>query len=130
MKISHLTTGDVIYLNKGVKVYAKIKEKFIYTNRWLSDELTNAEIYIGKLYKADVEDSFIADEGEYVVFKTEKYCADQFSGYSNTNQIFCKKLKNDIYDENGQEVSFYQQGSFTCVVEDINPIRKMRMVFL
>jgi hypothetical protein len=123
-----LKTGDVIYLNNGVKVYAKVKEKFFYTNKWLSDKLSNQEIYIGELYKADVEDSFIADEGEYVVFKTEKHCARQ--SYGNSYKIFCKKLKNGIYDENGQEVSFYQNGSFTCVVKDISPIRKMRMVFL
>ncbi|MBQ8043183.1 MAG: hypothetical protein IJ272_03410 [Clostridia bacterium] len=47
-----LKVGDVIRLEKGMKVYAFLPEKFVYSNRPFSDEITQGVVCIGEpLYR-------------------------------------------------------------------------------
>ena len=50
-----LKEGDVIVLEKGMKVYGLIPEMFIYSNRKTSDELVNHDIVVGQVYENDTE---------------------------------------------------------------------------
>ena len=48
-----LQEGNVIKLQNGMQVYGLIPEKFVYSNRKISTELTKSEIEIGKVYEND-----------------------------------------------------------------------------
>ncbi|PZT57359.1 hypothetical protein [Paenibacillus silvae] len=110
-----LEIGDVISLESGHKVYYKSKDKPYTTDVRISDQ-TYPELI-----------------GDYVVVNTE------FSGggyghgmndyYPNGHRVFCKKLNNQQWDANEIEVNFYQTGSFTAMIQDILPVRKMSMSF-
>jgi hypothetical protein len=49
-----LQEGNVIKLEKGMKVKGLIPEKFIYDNRKLSNKLSNDAIVIGEVYENDI----------------------------------------------------------------------------
>ncbi|MFE6075622.1 hypothetical protein ACFVQB_14215 [Paenibacillus sp. NPDC057886] len=110
-----LEVGDVVELKIGQKVYYKPKEK-----SYTSDVKVSEQNY-EELVR------------EYVVVKTE------FSGggyghgmndyYPNGHKVYCRKLNNQRWDANEIEVNFYQTGSFTAMIQDIVPIRKMNMSF-
>lgn len=59
MKKDFLTTGDVITIKNGMKVYTKIPEMFVYSNRPTSEKLTSSDVIVGKTYstKGDITDS-------------------------------------------------------------------------
>jgi len=67
------------------------------------------------------EDTFILEDGEFVVIKTAFDGGGHGMGhndyYPDGHHVFCKRLKNGKYDEKGHEVEFYQSGSFTAVIE-------------
>lgn len=48
-----LQEGNVIKLQNGMRVYGLVPEKFVYSNRKTSNELTKSEIEIGKTYEND-----------------------------------------------------------------------------
>jgi hypothetical protein len=50
-----LQEGNVIKLQDGMRVYGLIPEKFVYSNRKTSTELTKTEIEIGKAYENDTD---------------------------------------------------------------------------
>lgn len=54
-----LEKGDVITLKKGMKVYTKIPEMFVYSNRLTSEKLTSHIVTIGITYtnKTNISDS-------------------------------------------------------------------------
>ena len=170
-----LIIGDVIKLEKGMKVYGQILEIFVYGNKPLSDEYTRHEIIVGTSYeqtiptgkdvqrlakdikhefdshlglevttndtmdfiKGQIQKStinpqfhYVFEEGEFVVIDTREEGGGTGMGphdvYPDGHHVFCKRLKNGEYDENGEEVNFYQTGSFTCMIEDIKPVRHMK----
>lgn len=53
--IMKLKEGNVIKLQNGMCVYGLIPEKFVYSNRKTSDELTRSEIEVGKVYENDTD---------------------------------------------------------------------------
>lgn len=170
-----LQEGNVIKLENGMRVYGLIPEKFVYSNRRTSTELTKSEIEIGKTYENDTNlqkvisnitkgvierfswegvsvdkskvvefvkgnvpeqqtEQFILKEGEFIVTKTTFDGGGTGHGphdvYPDGHHVFCKALKDGKYNENGVEISFYQSGSFTCMITDIVPIRNMTMKFI
>lgn len=77
------------------------------------------------------KEHFIINENEFVVIRTAFDGGGTGHGphdvYPDGHHVFCKALKNGKYDKNGIEINFYQSGSFTCMIENIIPIRKMTM---
>lgn len=136
-----LKTGDVIDIKKGMRVYVDIPGKFIYSNRTeaspTANELTSHDVSLGQVFKTtkNVFDTSIY-LGEYVVTNREYGGGGIGMGshdvFPSGWQIFCKKLKNGIWDENGLELNFYQTGSFTAMIKprEIEPIRKMKQKFV
>lgn len=51
-----LAQGDVIKLVQGMNVYAKIQERFCYSNRMFSTDTTQTNVEIGKTYKTVILD--------------------------------------------------------------------------
>ncbi|MDO4282726.1 MAG: hypothetical protein Q4D02_03740 [Clostridia bacterium] len=50
-----LQRGNIIKIKKGMKVYANIPEKFVFSNRPLSGELHCKTVEVGKIYKISKE---------------------------------------------------------------------------
>lgn len=74
-------------------------------------------------------EEFIVEEGGFVVVKTnwEGGGAAMFHDvYPDGHRVYCQRLKNGIYDPDGQEVNFYQSGGFTAMIKDIKPICKLK----
>ena len=61
MKKDLLEVGDVIDLKKGMEVYAEIPAKFVYSNRSLSEELTDEEVTVGEEYTSKPETNKTVD---------------------------------------------------------------------
>lgn len=79
-------------------------------------------------YKEETLDTRIFS-GEYIVVKTET--VDGTKGkdsYPSGYKVQCKKLNDGKYDENGVDISFFQSGCFTAIIEskDIQPIRNVK----
>jgi hypothetical protein len=74
--------------------------------------------------------TFVLEGGEFVVIKTRLEGGGTGHGhydvYPDGYKVYCKKLKDGKFDKDGTEVSFYQSGSFTAMIENIAPIRKMQ----
>lgn len=127
MNKDFLQVGNVINLKDGMKIYGYIPEKHVYSNRPNSDELCETEIVIGG------EKDIYNFKGDYVVIRT-KMCGGGYGHgihdvYPDGWFVECKKLKNEKFDTNGLEISFYQSGCFTAMIRYIKPHRKMIMVF-
>jgi hypothetical protein len=71
--------------------------------------------------------------GEYIVVSAYEESSSSGHGrgddYSGGWRVECKKLNNDKYDSNGLEIYFFQSGCYTAMIENIEPIRKMKMTF-
>ena len=163
MKKTLLKTGDVVYLENGMKVYGSVPEKFVYSNKKKSNDITRHEVQIGRvlsidtdisseiedlvkdirhafdfrlginLSKADAKEmigmkvskpkasTFCFEGGEFLVVETKMDGGGTGMGshdvYPDGHHVFCKRVNLDgSYNENGEEIDFYQTGSFTSVI--------------
>jgi hypothetical protein len=125
-----LQEGDVVNMIAGLQVYAEVPQKYCYSNS-KSNQLCETEIQLGIAKNFFRTNKFI---GAYVVVKTRMTGGGTAHGphdiYPDGHKVYLKKLKNGKWDEKGLEISFYQSGSFTCVIEPekIKPVRKMKKV--
>ncbi len=91
------------------------------------------EFVLSKVKKPKSE-SFVLNGGEFVVIRTTSDGGGTGMGahdvYPNGHRVYCKRLRNGDFDENGTEVNFYQTGSFTAMITKIKPIRKMKPKFV
>lgn len=76
-----------------------------------------------------------APEGEYVVLATALEGGGTGHGphdvYPDGHNVYCQKLNSDgSFDSDGLKISFYQSGCFAFMIEDIAPVRKMKMIFV
>lgn len=114
-----LAEGDVIKLEKGMKVYTEVPETFVYSNRKGSFKLTQSDVEIGKGFENWLE-------GEYVVIKTQMEGGGTGHGandiYPDGHRVYCEKVE-DI----SIKCSFYQSGCFTAMITEINPISKAKL---
>lgn len=174
MNTTLLKEGDVVNLTSGMRVYAKIPSKFVYTNAKLSssDNLTTTDLIIDEKYvnngevnenikkiataivnafrlecvdislesslnfvnsniKKPSKEFFTIESGEFLVIKTENTGGGNSGNdyYPDGHRVYCKRLNNGFFDEKGTEVNFYQTGGFTAMIENITPIRQMKMSF-
>ena len=113
-----LKEGDVIELKKGMKIYAEVPETMVYSNRKGSMKLTEHDVTIGEKF-----DWF---EGKYVVIKTTmdggRTGYEPHDIYPDGHHVFCVSVENKEL-----KVDFYQSGSFTAMIEDIEPIGKAEL---
>jgi hypothetical protein len=119
-------TGNIMNVASGVV------ERFGYEGISLSME--DATKFVMSKIKQPKEEEFIIDEGEFVVVKTEYGGGGTGMGdrdvYPNGHRVYCRRLKEGKFDENGTEISFYQTGCFTAMITDIKPIRKLKLQFV
>ncbi|HSH41295.1 MAG TPA: hypothetical protein VK973_04135, partial [Arenicellales bacterium] len=115
--VSMLKEGDIIELKEGHKVYADIPEHFAYSNREGSFKLTHHEALI----EGDL--AYLA--GRYVVYKITQEGGGTGHGpndvYPDGHHVFCERL-----DNNSIKVDFYQSGSFTAMIEEIQPVGRAK----
>jgi len=108
-----LKEGDVIELKEGHNVYADVPEHFVYSNRQGVFNLTHSEITIGG------ELCYFA--GKYIVTKTVSDGGGTGHGrgdvYPNGHHVYCVKA-----DDKSVKIDFYQSGSFTAMITDIEPV--------
>ncbi len=109
MKNNYLTAGDVVGIQKGMKVYVPLPD--------------------GRLELTD------SAEGEYAVVTAGS--TGQGSGYDGSvdaaliypdgYKVVCRKLKDGKYDAEGAEITFYQSGCFSAILSPgmIRPLRKI-----
>ena len=119
-----LEEGDIIELKEGHMVYFKIPEHFVYQNRRGSfDRLTSTEIMIGE-NKNGMDTDFL--KGRYAVTSTSTIGGGTGHGphdtYPDGHFVVCEKLEDDCRCQ----ISFYQSGCFTAMIEDIEPVGKAK----
>jgi len=119
-------------INKTVaNIVKRIEEAFESQNIPLGD-FHDAEGFVRKQLPPLPQNTLKIPEGEYLVIKTE-FGGGSHGGhddYPDGHNVTCKKLKYDgSYDEDGFEVSFYQSGSFTAMIEpeELEVVRDMKI---
>ncbi|MCP4101413.1 MAG: hypothetical protein GY750_08315 [Lentisphaerae bacterium] len=117
-----LKEGDVIEIKEGHRVYADVPEHFVYSNRKGCYGLTYHDITVGG--------EFAYFAGKYVVVKTSLEGGGAGHGphdiYPDGHRVYC--VKADLYaHDRTVKVDFYQTGSFTAMIEDIEPIGRARL---
>ena len=112
-----LKEGDVITIKEGHTVYADIPEHFVYANKRGCFDLTHSKVVIGEQL------GYLA--GKYIVSKTSFDGGGTGHGagdvYSDGHHVFC------IKEDKSQKVDFYQSGSFTAMIKDIEPIGRAEL---
>ena len=177
-----LKKGDIVTLKEGMKVYASIEERFIYSNAPYRTNKSQTDIKLGEVREVDQERivSEVKDTvkeikekiqrlsgkkievsdvmafvnryvpkldpkatydtsslcGKYVVVKTSFGGGGTGMGphdvYPDGFEVFARRLnKNGTYNPNGTQVSFYQTGSFSAMIEpeDIQSEGRMKESF-
>lgn len=114
-----LEEGNVIELKEGHTVYLVLPEHFCYANRrGCFGKVAQTEVTIGK-EKNGLNTDFLA--GKYIVTATSMKGGGTARGpndvYPNGHHVKCIGAQN-----NQIQVSFYQSGSFTAMIEGINSI--------
>lgn len=84
------------------------------------------EFVLSKI-KQPEEETFSIHGGEFIVIKTLLDGGSDY--YPDGHRVYCQKLNNGSYDEDAIEVNFYQTGCFTAMIEDIKPVRKLKLKF-
>lgn len=124
-----LREGDIIELKKGHKVYASIPEKYVYENTPRSMKLTRTEVTIGEDRKGFNTDVLA---GRYGVLKTARDGGGTGMGYHDVfpdgHHVWCRKMLGN--GQFGEEVSFYQTGAFTAMIEEIEPVGRFKIKYL
>ena len=79
----------------------------------LKIKAADATVFITSKLPAIKTDSYILDEGEFVVIRTAMEGGSTgHDAYPDGHHVFCKRLNPDgTYNENGTEINFYQSGS-------------------
>lgn len=120
MPNSLLKEGDIIEIKKDMKVYINIPKHFYYTNTFGDFECTSAEVVIGSVIKG-WDTSNLA--GRYIVTSTSMTGGGTGMGphdvYPDGHLVKCQMANQPL-----MKLSFYQTGSFTAMITDIEPVGK------
>lgn len=129
--MEYLKEGDIIELEKGHKIYAKLPKAFICDNGDFDFSLHTGEVKLGIMQRG-LDTSILL--GEYIVVKTVYGGGGTAMGphdvYPDGHKVYAKKLTDGRYGTpliSEFEVSFYQSGCFTCMIQDIKPIRRAKI---
>jgi hypothetical protein len=105
--MAYLEKEDVFLLEKGMTVYALIPEKFVYSNRPFSDELTSHNIDVDVLYtNEDVTRQNLKEEASEITSKIFRLFLD--GGYSMTYQICKDFVEEHINVEKRLKLAIYK----------------------
>jgi hypothetical protein len=122
-----LKTGDVFRLDKGMKAYVNIPERFIYSNRRHSNTLAETNITVGEMqgpFRAKYDTSELI--GEYVVIKTEHTGGGTGMGphdvYPDGHLVHARPVQKRTKQK---PISFYQSGCFNAMNENVPVIRNI-----
>ena len=95
-----------------------------------------AKEMIGKKVNMPKASTFCLQGGEFLVVKSSLEGGGTGMGphdiYPDGHHVTCKRLNIDgTYNEDGEEISFYQSGSFTSMItkDEIQPIRTLSKKF-
>lgn len=104
-----LQEGNVINLQNGMRVYGLIPEKFVYSNRKASNELTKSEIEIGKTYENDTN-------LQGAISSITKGVIDRFSwqGVSVDESKVVEFVKANVPEQNKEKFTL-EEGEFVVV---------------
>ena len=115
-----LKEGDVIHIREGHNIYADIPEHFVSSNRRGCFDLTHRKVTVGG------ELSYLI--GTYIVIKTTMNGGGTGHGsndvYSDGHHVYCVKADNDDI-----RIDFYQSGSFTAMITDIEPVAEAKLTW-
>lgn len=116
-----LKEGDVIRIEKGMRVYAEVPRHFLYSNTKGDYAMGHGEI------KADGELEYFA--GDYVVLKTAFGGGGSGMGpgdhYPDGHRVWCESTEKPT-----RKIDFYQSGCFTCMLPDIKPIGRAKLTWV
>jgi hypothetical protein len=105
--MAYLEKEDVFLLEKGMTVYALIPEKFIYSNRKFSDELTSHNIDVDVLYtNEDVTRRNLKEEADEITSKIFKLFLD--GGHTMTYQACKDFVETHINVEKSLKLATYK----------------------
>ncbi len=132
-KPAQLQVGDVFALNAGEKIYASVPSNCVYSNVTSKTDKsrTTHDIRVGEDV-SNGHNTFKTKKyiGQYVVTETrmEGGGTAMFNDYyPNGWHVKAKKLDaNGTYNDTAEEISFYQSGAFTAMIETKEVIRKMK----
>ena len=97
--MEYLKEGDVIEITSGMSVEATIPEKFIYSNRKLSNKTTKKCINVDQIYRTDGKDF------DSIIDKLTKSIIDEFEyegydvSYDEINSLVLNKVKKPTNDK-------------------------------
>ena len=138
-KEGNLKKGDVFEVKVGMKVYGKLPYKFIYSstteNSKDANEIGNHDVEIGDIFKTTKSKIDTGEwAGEYLVVEAKWDGGGTGHGphdvYPDGWSIVAKKLKDGNYDPEGNEIHFYQSGSFTIMHTDVPVLRHLTPTFV
>lgn len=126
-----LREGDIIELREGHEVYVDLPKHFVYANRrGCFDELASTEVVIGE-NKGGMDTGWLA--GRYVVVRTAVEGGGIGHGphdvFPDGHRVTAERLEDDRRLYAPPRVSFYQTGSFTAMIEAIEPVGRATAVW-
>ena len=70
---------------------------------------------------------YVFKGGEFEVINTVLVpeCRNWNDWYPEEYRVICKRLKNGLHDEDGDEIEFSQTGAVSTLIDNIHPIDKM-----
>lgn len=113
------------------KVAKGIVERFGWEGFEIS--INDARYFVQSMVKKPERETFTFEIGEFVVTRTERTgggTAMWNDVYPDGHKVYCKRLKDGKFDDEGDEISFYQTGAFNAMIRDIEPIRRMEVSFV
>jgi len=109
-----LNVGDVIEIKEGHQIYATVPKHFLYSNCKGNFELRHEHITV----KGELSYFY----GKYIVINT----ANEGSGEGKYSQAGYRVYCIAAEDKN-RKIDFFQTGSFTAMIKDIEPIGKAKV---
>lgn len=104
-------------------VYSTLRPKGILVKRHDVHE------FLKKYVPKNKFDEFILSPGKFIVIDTHLGGGSQGRDpYPDGHNVKCQRMRNDELDSKGDIVSFYQTGCFTAMIENIKPIKSVKLV--
>jgi len=103
--------GDVILIENGHKIYAKVPKHFVEQDEEGNFSLTTTDVRVGGNF------AYLA--GKYIVTHTalDGGGSSHDGGYPDGHHVFCTSV-----DKAQHKISFYQSGCFTAMIEDVQVV--------
>lgn len=135
LTVDVITIGEIYKNNTNIdkdinKLISDIIDEFNSNGFNISKEDVG-EFVLSKI-KQPKEETFAVYGGEFIVTKTILDGGSNYNDrdyYPDGHRVYCQQLINGSYHEDAIEVNFYQTGCFTAMIENIKPVRKLKLKF-